>query len=331
MSSFRFPSILILFYLISLSVSAQNIALTNAVSYENHDESISLGINPSSGYVSLVFMFTNVSFPLDISDFENEPSFTNITVSCTHSPDSNNTLVNVGLNTAIVSISQGKLKADLIKVKFENFFGVSLPYRVNFTDGNTVYYSYNIAECPSIQKFREVLLECKPSEGFGKVITPTLIGNYVQITFDLTINPLIWQLGVGVSNPNNFQYGLDKEFTVSLKALTGYSGTIQSSPESSQSTLSIHISQVAGQYKLTSLETTPSQMVETQNTYTGGSTFTFIKTITGSSVDDLSIHFKIVSPNYIDPTTIAMYVGIVVVVVAILSIVVFIIKREKKD
>ena len=54
----------------------------------------------------------------------------------------------------------------------------------------------------------------------------------------------------------------------------------------------------------------------------------FQKTITGSSVEDLSIHFKIVSPNYIDPTIIAMVVGIPVVV--ILGITGFIIKKKLK-
>jgi len=328
LSSLRFPSVLILFCLASLSVSAQNIALANAASSWSYEEEISLEIRPPSGQVLLAFIFTNVSgLPLDISDFTNEPSFISIVVSCTNSPDDNRTVVMVGLNTSIVSVSLGKLKADIMKTKVEDLFGVTLPYTGNFTSDSTVTYSYRINDCPSIQKFRDVFIELKPSDGFGKIITPSSIGNYVAFMFMFHNGDLpYWTVGATLNYPNYFSYGLGQECTISLKGLTGYSGTIQSSPESSKSTLHISISQVDKDYKLISFDTAPSQMDKTQGTYGGGTSLMFEKITTGSSVDDLSLHFKIVSPNYIDPTTIAIYVGIVVVVV--LGIVVFIIRRK---
>ena len=73
----------------------------------------------------------------------------------------------------------------------------------------------------------------------------------------------------------------------------------------------------------------PLQMERRQGTYGAVTTFSFRKTITGSSIEDLSIHFRIVSPSYIDPTTIATYVGIAVVVVVVFSIVGFMIKKKR--
>ena len=124
-----------------------------------------------------------------------------------------------------------------------------------------------------------------------------------------------------------FDNSIGREYTISLKALTGYSEAIQSSPLSSNSTLRIIISQVENKYKLASLETTP-EMEKTENEVQDTTNILFQKTITGSSVEDLSIHFKIVSPNYIDPTTIGIIVGVVAIPVAI-GIVVFTIRKKR--
>jgi hypothetical protein len=126
---------------------------------------------------------------------------------------------------------------------------------------------------------------------------------------------LLWTVSASINYPAYFDMKIGNEYTISLRELANYSESIQSSPESSNSTLSISITQVDNKFKLISLETTPFQMEKWQGTYLGVTTFMFEKTITGSSVDDLSIHFKIVSPNYIDPTTIAIVFGVVAVTI----------------
>ena len=116
-------------------------------------------INPWNEQVGLGFMFTNVSGPFDTSDFANEPSFIGLTVMGTYSPDDSRTGIVINLNTSeIVSISQGRLIADILKTEIEDFFDIILPFSSNFTFGDTVSYFYVINECPVIQKFRNVFL-----------------------------------------------------------------------------------------------------------------------------------------------------------------------------
>jgi hypothetical protein len=234
----------------------------------------------------------------------------------------------------VAGISDGKLIADSLKTKFENFFDIEIPYDGNHTYEDRVFYGYILYECPGIQRFRNTFLEYKPSEGFGKIVTPDLLENYIAIGFHLLRmeDSLEWRITATPNFPKHFEMNLGQEYTISLKGLTGYSETIQSSPLSSNSTLHISISQLDKKldstepFKLISFRTTPSQMEKWQGTYGIVTSFFFDKTITGSSVNDLAISFKIVSPNYIDPTTIAMVAGIAIVV--ILGIAVFIIKRK---
>lgn len=323
---------LVLLCLISLRVNPQLVAVTNAVSSNigEYEECISLDVRPYNGWVGIEFIFTNVSGPLDISDFASEPSFIMITVVGTRSLDDNRTAVLVILNhTSVGSISQGKLKADILKAKFENLFNISLPYDSNFTFSGSVTYSYKIDESPTIQKFRDVFLEHKPSQGFGEIVTPALIENDVAISFTLMRvgDSLGWMVGASVIYTNYFEMNLDQEYNISLRELTGYSEAIQSSPESSKSTLNILTSQVNKDYKLISFNTVPSGMDKRKGGSGTVTSFMFEKTITGSSVEDLSIYFKIVSPNYIDPTIIAIAVGIAIV--AVLGIAGFIIKKKR--
>lgn len=323
---------LVLLCLISLRARSQLVTTPNTVSTNTggYEECVSLIVRPDTGWVGLEFIFNNVSGPLDISDFASEPSFIKIMVVGARKPDDNRTSVLVTLNnTSVGSISQGKLKADILKAKFENFFDISLPYCENFTHDDIVAYGYSIYESPTIQKFRDVFLEHKPSQGFSQIATPALIGNDVTISFSLKRNGdyFEWMSIAIVDYTNYFEMKLGQEYNVSLRELTGSSEVIQSSPESLESTLNIRIFQVNKDYKLISLVTAPSEMEKRKGTSGTVTSFTFEKTITGSSVEDLSIYFKIVSPIYIDPTIIVIAVGIVFV--AVLGITGFIIKKTR--
>jgi hypothetical protein len=320
-------------------VSAQNIGLINAESSNTGEYEERIAMEIRSGKVLLGFWFINVSEPFDTSDFASEPSFISLHIVGINSPDDNRTVITVILNASeIVGISDGKLRADLLKTKFEIFFDVVIPYDGNHTYEDRVFYNYIVYECPSIQKFRNTFLEHKPSEGFGEIVTPDLIENYVGISFDLTRkgDSLEWWITATLNYPDHFEMSYGKEYTISLKELTGYSETIQSSPLSSNSTLHIGISQLDRKldsiepFKLISFKTTPSQMEKWQGAYGIVTSFFFDKTITGSSVDDLLLRFTIVSPEYIDPTNPRVIIGVVVAIAAILGIVGFAIRRKRR-
>lgn len=196
--------------------------------------------------MQLTFTFINVSEPLDTEDFASEPSFTAIGISGICSPDVNRTDVEVMLNATAVSVSEGKLRADILKSRVESFFNITLLYYGNFTFGNTIFYYYRLDECPIIQKFRDIFLEHKPSQGFGKTLTPALLRGYVAIHFLLKQEKdgLLWIVMATVSYPEYFVKKIGQEYTVSFKELTGYPGNIQSLTNALNSTVSISISQV---------------------------------------------------------------------------------------
>ena len=189
-------AVFILLCLILLGMNFQNVTVLNAESSETgeYEESIFMWVHPT-GDVDLIVSFPLASAPINTSDFESDLSFLDLGVTGVHSltqtmeggfpPEVNNTYIFVAFNATIVSISEGKLKADTLKAKFEKLLNLTIPYLVNFSFGDRVMYAYSVDECP-IQKFRDVLLEHKPSQGFGKLVTPTLIENYVGISFMLT-------------------------------------------------------------------------------------------------------------------------------------------------
>ena len=315
--------ILIIPCLISSSVNSRNVTLTSAVSSNDGcEEEILLT------YVHALFArdirihlrFNNVTtLPLNTSDLTTEPSFISAVASGSAS------LYHRGhyggyygswlgcyargeivLNTTIVSVSQGKLKADIFMAKFENLLNITLPYNRTTTSGDKVSYIYEIRknEYP-IQKFRDAFLEHKPSQGFNKIITPTLLERAQAISFSLEkeTSNLTSETEVDIKYPNYITdewYGwLGKEYTISLRDLAEYSGPIKASPYSTKSTLrmSIHYNHPE---ELRVFETIPSQMeISTHSTsYLGFRDYDiyFEKDITGGGVEDLFIRFKYVVP-----------------------------------
>ena len=319
---------LVLVFLLSLPSTIAFIPPATASLDVDYEEWIFLEVRPWNGQVLLGFVFAGVDGPLDTRDFEVESSFTSILTSATYSPEENRTVVMVSLNSSVIpSVSERELTAEMMKRKFERLFEISLPYSGDFTSDDTVTYSYRTDQCP-IQRFREVFLTYKPSEGFGKIVTSSLIEEYVVVSFDLMRKQenLEWTIMATVDYPDFFKMSLGQEYLISLRELTGYSEPVQSSSGSRRSVVSISISQVDRDYRIVSLEAFPSEMEKQEGTYGGVTSFHFEKTITGSSVEDLSVRFGVVSPSYVDPTTIA--VAAVAVVVAILCVVGFILKKR---
>ena len=318
--------ILIIPCLISLSVNSQNATLTNAVSSNNEcGEEIRL-ICRGMGSLEVLFWFTNViRLPINASDFTTEPSFISIRVhgSTDHYGYcyANGRVI---LNTTIVGVSQGKLKSDSLMAKFENLLNISLPYNRTTTWDDKVSYLYKIGKNEySTQKFVDVFLEYKPSQGFDKIVTPTLLDNRVDISFSLereTVD-LTWKTEVYVYIPDYIPetwFGwFGKEYSISLKELADYSGNIISSPNSTKSTLSIRFSipgaflQIFPHEEVRCLDIAPSEM----NVSRRGEVFE--KDITGDSVEDLYIRFKWVVPWW-------SLIGVTVLMLAVVaSIIIF--------
>lgn len=318
----RASKLFVMLALILLASSiVENAACSNTSGYE---EEITLEIDFSSGEAMLDFEFGNFGGPLDTSDFADEPSFITISLMAFHAPDYNKALIMVHLNQSrIGSVPEGRLKADALKVRFENLFNITVPYVGTRLSDVDVLYNYEIDECP-IQKFRDFFLEYKPSQGFGKIVTPAVIGKHVMIFLMLTRNGdlMEWTTRALVYYPDHFKIGSGQEYTIGLRSLTGYSEAIQASPEASKSTLRINVREMSDRkFELAFLETSPSQMGMRDYRPTI-SLISFEKVMTASSVDDLSIHFKIASPDYTKPIIFGA------VIAAILGIAGFAVRRK---
>jgi len=294
----------------SLSVNSQNATLINAVSSNNECEEEIRLICRGMGSLRVSFGFTDgVRLPINTSDFATEPSFTSVSVSG-QSPyaygwwkDYANVRVRVDLKTTFISISEGKLKADMLVAEFEKLLKITLLYYGNDTwrDSATYYYK---AENPSsaLQKLKDAFLEYRPSQGFDKVVTPNLLDDRTSISFSLEkeAEKLMWKTGVEFYIPHYVSeewFGwLGNEYTISLKELADYSGNITASPYSTKSTLSLWFIiesaflQIIPKEEVRCLEIVPSQM----NVSRDGEVFE--RDITGGSVEDLYIRFKWVMP-----------------------------------
>lgn len=218
-----------------------------------------------------------------------------------------------------------RLVADRLKEKFENFFD-SPPASYYETDSSVagkLFFKYKIGEC-NFEKFRDLLLEYKPSQGFGKLITPTLIAkDNVEICFSLQrendkTGILKWGISVSIKTSDYFK--------VSLREMIGYSEPIQASFEARISELYIEI-WVRDDYKAVFLETIPSEWDTNSSKYAGykiqATLYTFVKDITGSAVEDVLFHFKTVKRynpyqaaiGWLIAITIAFWLGVVTVVI----------------
>ena len=289
--------------LVSLKGNSQKATSTNAVSPNSEcEEEIRLICTLRS--IRAIFRSSGViRLPINTSDVITEPSFISVRISG-HSPHAYGWLDyamvrgEVILNTTSNSISQGKLKSDIIMAEFENLLNMTLLYnRYSTSEDRTTYFYDPMNASSAIQKLRDAFLEFKPSQGFDKIVTPTLVDNRPSIYFALERENgnLIWHAGVSIYCPNYFAGGLYEEQTFSLRELANYWGTIDASPYSTKSTLGIDFDFGSMWFfgyvpdgTVLVFETMPSQM----ETSRGGEVFE--KDITGGSVEDLHVRFKFV-------------------------------------
>jgi hypothetical protein len=183
-----------------------------------------------------------------------------------------------------------------------------------------LYYTYE-KNYTSIE-LRDIFLDSLPSQGFRQVLASMLPKgqNYI--------------LDIGLGKEGGWSIELrfiggtqklvpDQEQIVSLKEITGYSGSIVSASSAFSSTLRIIVlNQISREYELVVNPVSPTQMIggySDQNPQ-----YQSYYDVAGSSVEDLSISLKVVSSSIVATALIIL----AMIVTAIISII--IIKRYKK-
>lgn len=306
-----------------LLLSTQKAFMANAE--HDYSESIQLWveIDSSMNYrVTVIFSFSGLSRPLNLYDFQGESSFLNLGINVQYFVDGGSTRVTIGLNESKVSTNQGRFIADIMTHKLEQSFGIPPLSYAGPTSFSPGYLEYTYEKNYTSIELRDVFLDSLPSQGFRQVLASMLPKGQNCI------------LDVGLGKEGGWSVELrfiggtqklvpDQEQTVSLKEITGYSGSIVSASTASASTLRIDVlSQVSRDYELVVNPVSPTQMIvgrqeempQYQSYYD----------VTGSSTEDLSISLKIVFSR------IVTIILIVLALIAAIIISIVIIKKYKK-
>ena len=273
--------------------------LVSAMGEFQYRESIRVWVNFYGMTCSVMFNlgFDGVEGPVPASEFLDEPSFMGMTVSIGYHGDGEVTSVSVMLNGSKITEEQGYRIARDLKRKIEKAFNLYLPYKETQGSFDTLYHDFEVEECPPRGEIAN-LLGNSLTQGFGQVVIPLLTSRNVTVDFWLLES---WTSTIRYSH-ERFNIVLDQEYTISLKEMTGYSGTIRSSPEASHSTLRVNFLIPKGA-RLEIIEAAPPQMAITQEQTEAN----LYADVTGLSIDDLSIRFKMVRGELIDPAALGIF------------------------
>ena len=260
------------------------------------------------------FGFDGVEGPVPASEFLDEPSFIGMTVFFVYHGDGETARVSVMLNSSKITEEQGYRIAKDLKRKIEKALNLYLPYEQTSGYLDTLYYEYEVEDCPPREEIANLLRTSLP-QGFGQVAILLLTSRNVTVDFWLWES---WTTTIRYSH-ERFNIVLDQEYTIDLKEMTGYSDAIRSSPGASHSTLRVNFFIPRG-VRLQIIEAAPPQMAITQ----GQEGVNLHADVTGLSVDDISIRFKMVRGDLIDPAGF----GIVLLQVAMICLAAYILLRK---
>jgi len=283
-----------------------------------------LEINPDNNQVILRFVFESITSPFHITIF---PSFVSLNLGGERSPNGNQyTTFQVELNASIINDSvQGRFLADELEAEIESIFNFSLPYEDSYIAGQTIFITYGFDICSSyiLNNLRSQFLKCCPSNGFGKIASRTSINDYGGISFTLQRfeDSMTWTVSMNVDYSELFEFDVNQEYTISLKELTGFNESIQPSLEASGSSLSMRIIQNDVNYKILFLEIIPDMVLD-KSIYEGRTTY-YYSDVFNDTVDDVSVRFRIVPPNYIDPEilTVINFIIIMTIIIVVITII----------
>ena len=170
--------------------------------------------------VSVLFTFFGASFPLSPWEFADEPSFLAIRASTECTRYGNYTEIVVELNSSgIASEAQGRLVADALASKLEDFSGLSIPFNRSLDRFDRVAYYYR-SEFPATDRFGDVFLR-QEMGGFGDILSQRLLDGNVRMSFQLIElgDSYVWLTSVTLY-PADFEVVSGEEYTTSLKELT---------------------------------------------------------------------------------------------------------------
>jgi len=275
-----------------------------------YEESLTLYIGVTRDMyciANIVFKVSSLNGPFSVIDFTGEFSFVNLYVECNPSivklvlegptviyTFNYSTMVKVCLNrTRLTGFAQGKIKADVLKRKFENLFDVFLFYEENasqFLLTGIVEYYY-ISEVPVVDKLWNAFLK-QEYPGFSELFSANLnIRNMnIRLRLDKIGDQHLWLYEISGFGGRLFPISFNKEYTVSVNEILGHVGAIGSAPGASSSNIVISLHVGKGNYTFVPLETAP----EMTKTLVTPEQIIYQTDIAGSSCNDIKIRFKII-------------------------------------
>ncbi len=328
----RFRCLFVCLLCVNLSLG---IVCASASDIEQYQEDLSLSISTLNEDITLSFAFSNVSGLFDASTLTSDPSFIMMMAAAQKANESYTLAISSFFNATLVTLAEAKAKADAVTSDLSNIFGASIPFKSNSTVAGLRTFAYELDDYPA-QNLENIFLSYIPFQGFAELINQGL--NYTLVSFYLfpeTLypnfeGPLIWTIQATISCEYYLDISPGHEYELSVRSLLNYPHSIMASPFSSASRISLSFIEDTKTMKVLFLETSPQ--MSKQETPLGQyklTTFT-AELSSGSSIEDFSIHFKIVSPGYVDPTTIAIAVGAAIMVVAVLGIIGFVVKKKHR-
>jgi hypothetical protein len=206
--------------------------------------------------------------------------------------------------------------------RVESIWGIKLSYKgcrvystsTQYETFNETSFDYEAEKGLSRQKLRDIIDYYCPDEGFGRIPRSMNFREYVDVYMTLELDEKcspVWNISFDLLFEDYLLIVPNNEYTVSLRNLTGYVESIQSSPRASYSYLSASVQKPESRYTFLA-HPIPGNMA------VGWGYNSFRLDIKGGSTDDLGVTFSFVSPSdtrdlFTLLYNIAAYVAIIIV------------------
>jgi hypothetical protein len=312
---------IIIFFLI---LCTQKVILTSAESDYTESITLILDVDPSLDCSAMAwFTFRNLGRPLNLFDFQSEPSFLGLGITVQFFTGFESTSVTISLNESKVSENQGMSIAYKMVNELERDFGLPpLLYTIP-TSGQLGTLSFDFTANSSSTELKDIFMESLPSQGFRQILA-SMLSNRYNYTMSIGLGKEGgWSIQIFCGGGNT-KLVLDQEQIISLKEITGHSGRIVSASESSSSTIYIAVNnQIRSEYDLVVTPITPSLL-------TGGymqdgmTQYEAYYDVTGNSLEDFSISLKVMFSGI----TTTVLIVLAMIITATVSIIIIIRHRR---
>ncbi len=296
---------MILFLLFLLVVSYQPLFLSKADSDYQETLSLSVGLNqapPAYGDLSIHIFIDSVKETSNYTSVFMNVNFKRIDISWNFRWYGDTLGVYVVFDSSrISSVGEGNRTSETIMKRVEDVWGIKLTYKgcrvyltsTQYETYNETSYDYEAEEELSRQQLREIINHYCPDAGFGRILRSINFGEYADVYMKLELDEKcspVWNMGIDLRYEDYLYVNLNHEYGVSLRNLTGYAESIQSSPEASHSYISASVNKPDSRYAFLAHPIPGNMMV-------GLGYDSFSLDIKGGSADDLGVTFSFVSPS----------------------------------